>query len=165
MKVEFDVNLKPDDIFNFNFYQIYRGMQGVVSLVLSAFVFAMGFVRYEEVGLPQTILTFAIGILFLVYIPCSLKLRSKTSFEKNEVLSKPLHFTMTEKCIEVTQGEDSGQLPWDRIYKMITTKKYLYIYSARIYAYIVPLDQIENQYDKIKELATKQLETYRIKMK
>ena len=104
-------------------------------------------------------------IVLAFYIPVTLWSKANITMKKNEVLSGKLHFEISEKNIRVTQGEDSGELPWEQVYKMISNKKQVLIYSNRINAYIIPREQVVEQYDVIKQIAESKLEKYRINMK
>ncbi len=165
MTIEFDVKLEAKDLFYFNMYQAYRGMQGIISIIISVLVFVMAVVTWKESGIGYTILYAALGFMFLFYIPVSLKLRSKQILKTNEVLAGTLHYHISAQCIRVTQGEEEGELPWDMIYKMISTKNYILIYSNRINAYIIPKEQLNGQYEELAELAKSRLEKFRVKMK
>ena len=51
------------------------------------------------------------------------------------------------------------------IYKMISTKSNLLIYSSRVNAYVIPLAQLGGRYGEIKALAGRKLEKYRLRLK
>jgi hypothetical protein len=106
-----------------------------------------------------------VGLLFWFYIPVSLWFRAKATIRTNEVLSGILHYEVSESGFHVTQGEETGDLPWDGIYKAVSTKKQILIYTTRINAYIIPREQIGEQYDAFVELAAKQLPSYRLRLK
>ena len=40
MKIEFDVKLTTKDLYLFNLGQAYKGMQGIISLIIPAAIFA-----------------------------------------------------------------------------------------------------------------------------
>lgn len=165
MKVEFDAKLAAKDLYLFNMYQAYRGMQGILSLVLPLFIFAYTILNWNNVKLETSILNMGIGVLFLLYVPISLWMRSVKTVKTNEVLSKPLHYEFAEDAIRVTQEEESAEFEWDNIYRMITLGGLILIYTNRINAYIISKKQIADEYDALKELAKSKLEKYRIKMK
>ena len=48
---------------------------------------------------------------------------------------------------------------------MVSTKKQVLIYSNRVNAYIIPRDQLGENYEAVKEIAQQKLEKYRIRMK
>lgn len=161
----FDVKLQVKDIYRFNIYQIYRGLQGWISIILGILSFVMAGVTGGEGEYLYMILYIAVGFLFLLYIPGSLWLRAKASLKTNAVLAGTLHYEISDACIRVTQGEEAGELPWDAVFKVVSTKNQILIYSTRINAYIIPREQMGDQYDAFAELAGKKLEPYRVKLK
>lgn len=165
MKIEFDVKLAATDLYLFNMYQAYKGLQGSLSIILPILIFVYAAYNWNNVNLETSLLNIGIGILFLIYIPISLWLRSAKIVKTNEVLSKPLHYEFSEGVIRVTQGEESVEFQWENIYRMITKGGLVLIYTNRINAYIISKKQITGEYAALKELATSKLEKYRIKMK
>lgn len=165
MKIEFDVKLSVKDLYLFNMYQAYKGMQGILSLVLPVVIFICVGYNWENVSRQTSILNIGIGILFLIYIPISLWLRSAKVIKTNEVLSKPLHYEFSPEKIRVTQGEESAEFEWENIYRMVTVRGLVLIYTNRIHAYIISKKQIETEYDALAKLAKSKLEKHRVKMK
>jgi hypothetical protein len=165
MKVSFDVQLTSKDLFRFNMYQTYTTTQGPVSIILAILVFVMAGVSFRNDSTEYGVLYVVVGIVFLAYIPLTLWLRANQTMKKNEVLAGVLHYTVSEEGIEVSQKDDSGVLAWNEIYKMISTKKQVLIYSNRVNAYIIPRDQLGDQYEDLKAIAKAQLEKYRFRMK
>ena len=163
MKLEFDVKLSVKDLYLFNLGQAYKGMQGIISLIIPAGIFAYAVYEWGKVSLGTSILNIGIGILLLVYVPISLYLRSAKIIKSDEVLSKPLHYEVSEEGILVTQGEASAQLEWNQIYRMVASGKYIRIYTNRINAYIIPKEQINGNYDEVIALAKSKLEKFRLK--
>ena len=106
-----------------------------------------------------------VGILLLIYVPASLKLRVKQTMKTNKVLSGVLHYEISEEGIKVTSGDESGELPWNLVYQVLTRKNSVLIYSNRVNAYIIPKDQLGDKYDTLIEIAKKSLESYRLKIK
>ena len=83
----------------------------------------------------------------------------------NKVLSGVLHYEISEEGIKVTSGDESGELPWNLVYQVLTRKNSVLIYSNRVNAYIIPKDQLGDKYDTLIEIAQKSLESYRLKIK
>lgn len=165
MKAEFDVKLTEKDLFGFNIYQIYRGSQGILSILIAIVIFIMAGITFSK-GQPMYGLLYIVGGIFvIVYIPVNLKMRVKRTMSTNEVLSGTLHYEVSENVIRVTQGEETGELPWNRIYKLVANDKRILIYSNRINAYIIPREQIGDQYEPFVEIAKAKLEKYRLKVK
>lgn len=165
MKIEFDVKLTAKNLYLFNIYQAYKGLQGIVSLVLPIFIFVYTAVEWNKISEENGMVNIVIGLIFLLYIPITLWLRANKVVKKDVVLSKPLHYEFSEDRIHVSQGEESVEFEWDNIYRMITFGGLVLIYTNRIHAYIIERKQIAAQYNSLKELAESKLMKYRVKMK
>lgn len=165
MEVSFDVKLRPEDLFRFNMYQTYTGMHGIVSILIAVTVFVMAGITGKNGSIAYMLLYILVGIIILFYIPLTLWGRAKRTLKTNEVLADTLHFTLTEKAVCVSQKDQTGELPWDQIYKMVSNSRQVLIYSSRINAYIIPREQLGEAYGDVAKLANQQLPAYRVKMK
>ena len=166
MKVVLDIKLDAKDLFRFNMQQAYRGMQGILSIILSILVFAYAVTSFGEVSIGSTLVYVGLGIVFLVYVPISLWLRvNKIVKDENNALSKQLHYEFEEEVIRVSVGEESVEFQWENIFQMKTSGPLLLVYTNRINAYVLPLTQVGDKYEELSKLAHAKLEKYRIKMK
>lgn len=166
MKVVLDIKLDAKDLFRFNMQQAYRGMQGILSIILPILVFAYAVTSFGEVSFGSTLVYVGLGIVFLVYVPVSLWLRvNKIVKDENNVLSKVLHYEFEEEVIHVSVGEESVEFKWENIFQMKTSGPLLLVYTNRINAYVLPLEQVGDRYEELSKLAHEKLEKYRIKMK
>ena len=165
MPLEFDVKLEPKDMYRFNMYQTYSGFSGLSSILFAIALFGLAIYTYGEVSLPNTIMYVGVGIMMLVYMPSTLWLRAKQSIKASPVLSNTLHYMVDADGFTVTQGEASGVLAWKQIYKMVSTKHLVLVYSTRINAYVIPRRQLDEQYLPLAKLAREKLPKYRCRMK
>lgn len=165
MPIKFDITLTSKDMYRFNMYQTYSGFHGWFSVVISIVAFVLAVRSYGKVEPMYTVLYIAFGILFLVYIPISLYLRSKHSLAASKVLSSTLHYAVGEEGFVVSQGEEKAKLPWTQIYKLVATKNNVLVYSNRINAYVIPREQLGDSYGALAELATEKLEKFRLKLR
>ena len=134
MNTAFDIKLEAKDLFRFNMYQTYTGLQGWISIILGILAFVMAGTTFGHAETMYTILYIGVGILFLVYVPGSLWMRANATIKTNAVLAGTLHYEVSEECIRVTQGEESGELPWEAVYKIVANDKQVLIYSNRVNA-------------------------------
>lgn len=166
MKVTLDIKVDAKDLYKFNMMQAYRGMQGILSIILPVLVFAYAVTTYGDVSIGSTLVYVGLGIVFLIYVPVSLWLRVKKIVkDENNALSKTLHYEFEEEVIRVSVGEESVEFKWENIFQMRTSGKMLLVYTNRINAYILPLEQIGDKYEALSKLAHSKLEKHRIKMK
>ena len=165
MKASFDVTLSPKDLYRFNMYQTYTGFQGWSSIALGILGFVMAGISFQNGKTSYTLLYAAVGFLFLLYIPVTLWFRAKETLKTNKVLAGTLHYEITEKNIHVSQGKETGDMEWQAIYKIVANAKQILIYSNRKSAYIIPMEQMGDQYAAFRTLAEQKLEKYKLRMK
>lgn len=165
MKSEFDIKLSVGDMYRFSMYHAYSGVHGIASVIIAVLVFFVAGKTYGSVEMMYTVLYIIFGILFLIYMPLSLYLKAKRQITSTEVFKEPLHFTVTEEKITSSQKEESADLPWDQIYKVVETKSNILVYSSRINAFVLPKEQIGGEYAALREIMKKKLPGYRLKLK
>lgn len=165
MPIEFDIKITDKDMYRFNMHHAYTGFQGIFATVIGIAVIIVACLTLDKVDTMYTMLYFLFGIIFLVYMPVSLWMRSKRQILTSPVLKEILHYSMDDAGIHVTVGEQTAELEWKMIYKIVSTKSNLLIYSTRVNAYVIPLKQLEGQYEAVKQLAEQKLEKYRIRMR
>lgn len=162
--VEFDIKLTSQDMYRFNMYQIYSGMQGWVSIFMAILLWVVAGKTYGEVTMTYTILYIVFGAVFLFYLPLSLYMRAKHSIAVSQELRDTLHYVVGESGFKVSQGEANAELKWEQIYKMVATRHNVLVYSNRINAYVIPKNQLGESYTPLAELANAKLEKHRVKM-
>ena len=150
MKLEFDVKVTEKDLYSFNIEQAYKGSQGVISLLFAVLLAAAAVLSAQKGNTEYVVLYIIVGILVLLYVPFSLKGRVKMIMKTNEVFSKPLHFAVDEKHINVSQGEEMAQLPWEQVYRFVANDKRILIFSNRKNAYILSKEQLGDSYEPLK---------------
>ena len=165
MPIEFDIKITDKDMYRFNMHHAYTEFQGIFATVIGIAVLAVACATLGKVDTTYTVLYFFFGVIFLVYTPLNLRMRSKRQILLSPVLKETLHYNMDEKGVHVSVGEQNADLEWNMIYKMVSTKTNLLIYSSRVNAYVIPLEQLGEKYEAVKELAQQKLEKYRLRMK
>ena len=165
MRSEFDIQLKPLDMYRYNLYHTYTTVSGYLGLLLAIFAFATGVRSMGKENASYTFLCFALGVIFLFYIPVSLYLRSKQQVRSSPVLSGVLHYVIDEVGVTTSQGDASSTLEWQQVYRVVATKHNILVCINPRNAFVIPRDQVGGRYEEIREIAKAHLENYRFKMK
>lgn len=165
MTTEFDVTITSKDMYRFNMYHAYHGFQGIFATVIGILVLIVAGATFRKIETMYTVLYFVFGLIFLIYVPVSLYMRSKQQILSSEVLRQSLHYKVDEEGVHVSQNDQTADLLWNQIYKVVSTKSNLLIYSSRVNAYVIPRNAISKEYETVAQLAAKHLEKYRLKLK
>ena len=164
MSVEFDAAITEKDMYRFNLYHAYHGFQGICATLVGFWVLVTAALTFGKVEVQYTLLYVVFGIVFLVYVPASLYLRSKKQIQGSEVLKQALRYRIDDAGIHVSQGGQTADLEWKQIYKMVSTKSSLLVYSNRVNAYVIPSEAVGQQYESVVALAVNHMEGYRLKL-
>lgn len=167
MTVKFNVKLSSEDMYRFNMYHAYTSMQGILSLVMGIFVIVVIALSENLHDIRHALPYLLIALIFLLYVPLTLRIRSKRQIHMSDALKDVLHFEMREDGIAVTTDHETEEavLPWDMIYKAVTTKHNLLIYSNRVNAYIIPKAQATEELPQIYAMLRQHCKDYRLHIK
>ncbi len=164
--IKFSTQIKEEDLYKYNLHHAYTSNQGILSIILFVLLIAVWIMRFPQLSLIYRVMYPAVAIVFLVYIPMSLKLRVKNQMQQ-DVFRFPLTYEFTETGVVISSPttEEPAELPWEYVYKISNWKGYLLIYSNRVNAYIIPMNDISEDYIYIKEFILKHVEDYKLQLK
>lgn len=165
MPIKFNVKITDQDMYRFHMYHMYRSFHGVFSIIAAIIAFVVAVVTWGGLSASYTVLYVVFGIVFLFYFPVTLKMKAKSQIAMSEALKEALEYAVDEEGIHVSQKGENACLQWKQVYKMVTTKHNVLIYSSRVNAYVIPRTIIGTQYQALKELADSKLEKYQNCMK
>ncbi len=167
MNLKFDVKMTTKDLYKYNLRNAYSGMQGILSIICAALVVFVFIWKFDSLSLVYKVLFIALAIAFLLYIPIALYLRSKQVIAKSDVFREPLTFIFSDEEINiqspVATEEDETLLPWADIYKVVKTKSLILIYTNRVSAYIIPLEQITDKEKEIIDALKSKVEGFKLR--
>lgn len=158
MEVEFDVQMKSGDLYDYMLHHTYSSASGLIGAVAGALMVVAFF---SGAG----VLCLIAGLVILLYLPASLFMKSKQQFLTNPVFKKPLHYKLTEEGIEVSQGEEVQSLKWEDLYKAISTTKSLIVYTSRVNATIFPRRDLGEKAPAVIEIISTHMPPKKVKIR
>lgn len=161
--MEFDVTLTEQDMVRFNLYHTFSKFASWLAMGCAVFAFFVAAWSYGRVSGTLTVIYVLIGAFVLVYLPGNTILSAKHRTRLVPELLMPLHYHIDEKGVTVSREDDSAELTWDKIFRVVGVKTAVYIYSSRIHAYVIPRTALGEDTAKLKELCASHLEARRIR--
>lgn len=167
MPLEFQARVRDMDMYRFNMYHAYTSMQGIFSLVVGAVLLALAIVSAHRLDAGDMLLYVGLAVVLVAYVPISLWFRSKCQIAMSEVLQQPISYSLQKQGIVVTSpaSEESATLPWESVYKVVTTRNNLLIYSNRVNAYVIPREAVQAQFPQMRQIFEEHVENYRLRIK
>lgn len=164
-KAEFDIKMTFRDMYRFNLYHAYHNSQGILSIVLAIMICAIAALTWGDMEEIYSVLYLFFAGVLVLYIPVTLREKSKLQVEKSPVFRQPLHYLIDENGITTSQGEANATMPWKQVYKLVSTKHAILVYGSRIRANVIPRNQIGDDYAVIYRLAKEHMDSNRMLMK
>lgn len=159
MKVEFDVKITASDLYDYMLSHTYSGFSGLFGSIVGAL-----FIVYYMSTRTQ-IYYLAAGVLILLYIPVSLYMRAKKQATTNEFFKKPLHYTLTDEGVTVTQGEYEMFQEWSIVYRAKSTNKSLLLYTSKVNAWIFPKRDLGEKREDVIQMISTHVSPDKVKIK
>ena len=150
--ISFSVQMTVKDVYRFNMYHVYHSASGLVGLLLSLLALGNLIISFDSLAdQGKTIMTI-VALWFTVLEPIMVYRRAKKQVKKIKSYHKPLHYTIGEQGITVSQDEESQTMEWNRLRKIVKTRQQILIYSSRVHAFIFPRTAWQDQEQKMQSL-------------
>ena len=127
----------------------YRSFGGIMGLLLSIGAFIIVIVFWGQLSISQRVMFILVGMVFTVINPISLGFKTFKQLKLSPSYKKPLEYTFGNDGIKVSQGDTSLDISWDKIIRVMMTKKVIAIYTGRMYAFVIPLSELGEDRAKI----------------
>lgn len=167
--IEFTVSPTQKDYFIFNMRHTYTGVHGVLSILLGILVIVVAMVTRDKLGTQYFLMYLVLAVIFLLYYPVHFWLGAKRLAAMAD-LNGGIHFSAQDDGIHVSMnaadgsGMQSEVMTWEMFYLAQATKDYIYMFSSRVNAYIVPKIVLGDRLDDFVKLLTEKLPEHRRKL-
>lgn len=158
MRLEFDTKITANILYDYMLHHTYGTASGLIGSIVGA-LFLLVYFSYGN------ILHLAAGLILLLYLPCSLYLRSLKQVKMSPAFQKPLHYEMTEEGIRVSQGEQSQLQKWEDIQKAVSTGKSIIVYNTKVNAWIFPRRDMGEMTPKVIEMISTHMKPEKVKIR
>jgi len=164
-KVEFDSVITENALNNFKIYHNLHNVGGIFQYIFAVFALAMCGLGIAFKMSTQYILMMGLfGGFFLLYPSISMRLNSKKQMKRVEAFKAPMHYVVSEEKIIVSQGENSEELSWDQVYKIVFTGKNLVLYLSAMRANVLTVDTMKESAIDFVEIGRQKLKPFQVKV-
>jgi len=154
--MNFEVKMTTGILYNYLLRQNYFRFSGFLGIILGVALLVCYFFFFN----PWLI---AAGAIMLLYPPWSLFTSAKKQMLLNPAFKKPLHYNIDDEGIKVSQGNDTVEVLWEQLFKVMATSKSIIIYTSPVNAWILPYQSVGENTDKLKELLREKLPKAKLK--
>lgn len=131
MEVRLKVKITAGDIYDYMLYHQYNSAAGLIGSAVGALMVVTFFMNRQLIFLIA-------GAVILMYLPCSLFLKSRQQALLNPVFKEELEYILNEDGITIKQGEAEEHQGWENMHKAVSTSKSIIVYTSPVNATIIP---------------------------
>ena len=131
MDLEFDVKVTPGVLYDYMLFHTYTSASGLIGSAVGALMVVTFFMGYGVLFLIG-------GAVILAYLPWTLFIKSRQQYLSNPAFKNPLHYQMDEKGVTVAQNGERQSQSWENMYKAVSTRRSLILYTSPVNASIFP---------------------------
>ena len=142
MRTEFDVKMTTGKMYDYMLRHTFTSFAGVLGELLGILLVAGSFIYSQWIYL-------VIGIVCIFYQPVALYWRSSRQVKSTPAFAAPLHYVLDDTGVAVTSGEETESLPWEEMYKAVSTSRSVILYTNRVTACIFPKEDMGDKKDDV----------------
>ena len=158
METEFDVKITPGVLYDYMLYHTYTSAAGLLGSVVGAILVVVFFMGYGALFLIA-------GIVILAYLPWTLFIKSRRQYLANPAFKEPLHYTMTQEGVAVSQKGEVQSQKWEDMYKAVSTSRSLILYTSPVNASIFPKKDLGEKAAGVMEMISTHMPPKKVKIR
>ena len=134
---QFQIRVSAGDLWRFSMYHANKGYLGIFNVLFTLGSLYLLVTKWGTAQLYQKLLLLICVLMFTVWQPGLLFLKTARQ-ARNERLREPVTMTFAEEGFTVVQGDQSMEVTWDQIGRVVGIPGELILYMGRIRDYLLP---------------------------
>lgn len=156
--LELDIKINAGDLYDYMLRHTYNSASGILGSCFGAMLVVLA------VGTGQW-LYLVFGLIMLLYLPWTLFIKSRKQVLMNPSFQEPLHYSLTEEGVTISQGEESMTYQWQEMHKAVSTGRSIILYTSPVNATIFPRKQLGENMMPVTEMICTHVAPAKVKIK
>lgn len=150
-KYNFSTRITVFDMFRFQMRHTYCCISGFIGIMLSILCLVILMLTHDDNLYTSSVLLILGGALFTVITPFNLLWKSYKIIALTPTFKEALEYQIDTEGVHVSQNEETADLPWENVIKVIETRTQLVIYNNPRNGFILPRKQLGASYEDIRQ--------------
>lgn len=156
--LELNIKIEAGDLYDYMLMHSYNSPAGLVGSAFGALLIIFAIASRQWIFI-------VLGLVMLLYLPWTLFLKSRSQALGNPSFQEPLHYTLDEEGLMVSQGEASEKMAWGDMHKAVSTGRSIIVYTSRVNATIFPRRQLGSQQTAVIEMISTHMPPSKVKIR
>lgn len=159
---KFSTQITVMDMYRYQMRHTYICISGFLSILASLACLLIVVINHDNYVYTTNILLIAGAALFTIIQPFMLMQRSMKIIALTPTFKEPLEYELDSEGVHVSQNNETADLNWNMVIKVIETRTSLCIYSSPKNGFILPKKQLGDNYEEIKKYIKEHVEVYSV---
>jgi hypothetical protein len=151
-KIRLKITMTEQNIKDYVYGQTLKSLRGIAFFALGVLAIVILVLTWNDQGTLAKVCLIGIAAIYLVVQPVMTILKANTLSKRPE-LFVPIEYEIDEEEVAVTQREEHIVYRWEDGFRFVVKKNLLLMYVSRINAYILPKDQLGEDYTRLLTMA------------
>lgn len=134
---QFHIQTEAKDLWRFSMYHANKGYLGVFNVLFTLASLYLLVSQWSSTSTAYRLLLLVCVLMFTVWQPGLLFLKAMKQ-TKNDRLKVPVDMTFTKDGFTVAQEDQSMEVAWDQVGRVVGIKGEYILYMGRVRAYLLP---------------------------
>lgn len=134
---QFHIRTEAKDLWRFSMYHANKGYLGVFNVLFTLASLYLLVSQWSSTSTAYRLLLLVCVLMFTVWQPGLLFLKAMKQ-TKNDRLKVPVDMTFTKDGFTVAQEDQSMEVTWDQVGRVVGIKGEYILYMGRVRAYLLP---------------------------
>lgn len=158
MELRFETKITANILYDYMLHHTYNSPSGMIGSGIGGLFVVLFFKNRNYLYLIA-------GIVLLLYLPCSLYLRSRRQMINQPAFREPICYRLCEEGVEVSQGEQCVLQKWEELYRAVSTGSSIILYSTRTNAWLFPRKDLGEMMPKVIEMISTHMPPNKVRIR
>lgn len=158
MEAEFDVKIKPGNLFDFKMQVLYKQPVAIITTAIGALMI-YGFVTSHK---WYYIL---IAAILIFYPPIDMLRLSFMQAKMVPAFKNGLHYRLSAEGIQVKSGEEEQLIPWGNCIKASGTRSSYFVFTGKNTAFIFPKECMKEKTEDVLRIISANMDPSKVKIR
>lgn len=165
MKLQFNVQMTRQFLFDFYLQHTYRTLRGKISLLVGIIMIPLCILSWNRIDKMFLLCYIFFAVFFLILMPARLWMKAKQGIRNIKVYHAPFTYKVDNTGITTIQKSQTAHSGWNQVEKVIESYLCIYVYVNKKDAYVWPKAAIGKNYSKLLELLKKNVSKNKLKIR
>ena len=141
----FSVKVDFNSLYSYILNTYYRCMTGYIGIGISTAAIMLLVFGWGNMSVKNRIVYLIVASAFYILNPFILFIKTLRQYKFNKTYREFFNYSINNESITISQGDNTQEIEWSKITKLMMTGKMIAVYTSNYHAFIIPLKEIKDK--------------------